>query len=464
MAMGRRKTVKQESMWIETARLARRSGHVFYECLNRLLAEHDFDPFVETLCHPFYAETMGRPGLAPGIYFRLLLIGYFEGIDSERGIAWRAADSLALQSFLGLSLEQDKADHSTLSRTRRLIGLEAHQAFFNFVLRILAGKDLLKGLVVGVDATHLEANAALRSIVRRDSGEKYEDFLRRLAQESGIETPTREEMAKLDRKRPKKGSNQDWAHPHDPDARIAKMKDGSTHLAHKAEHAVDLETGAVLAVTIQAADAGDVATGVETLMEAAENVIEVAVATNNETVGERVSLEGPKEVVADKGYHSNAMLVALGVIAVRSYISEPHRGRRCWRDKAKARRAVYGNRRRIRGRHGRALMRRRSELVERSFAHVYETGRMRRVWLRGRQNILKRVLIQNAGLNLGLVMRQLIGKGTPRGFQGRMVASRAANEMRVEMQVWLFVIPRLNLMNLIDQNDSVSDWPVALAA
>ena len=227
----------------------------FYQRLNQLLEESHFDEFVEGRCQRFYAAKRGRPSLAPGVYFRLLLIGYFEGMDSERGIAWRANDSLALRRFLRVGLDEMPPDHSTISRTRRLIDVETHREVFTWVLGVLAEKGLLKGQTLGVDATTLEANAALRTIVRRDTGEGYQEFLQRLAQESGIKTPTREQLARLDRKRAHKGSNEEWVNPHDPDARIAKMKDGRTHLAHKVEHAVDFSSGAVVAVTLQPADA-----------------------------------------------------------------------------------------------------------------------------------------------------------------------------------------------------------------
>src|SRR3989475_2776815 len=302
---------------------------------------------------------MGRPSLTRGRYFRLLLIGYFEGIEGERGIAWRAADSLALRQFLELGLTEPPPDHSTISRTRRLIAVETHQAVFRWVLELLAEKGLLKGKTVGIDGTTLEANAALRSIVRRDTDEGYQEFLTRLAQESGIATPTREQLAKLDRKRARKGSNEDWVNPHDPEAHITKMKDGRTHLAYKAEHAVDLETGAVVAVTVAAGDAGDTATILETLPQAGEHIAQVACATNDEQVGERVHAEGPVEAVGDKGYHSNDTLTALADAEVRTYISEPDRGQRNWKDKPEAQAAVYGNRRRIRGEHGKELLRRR---------------------------------------------------------------------------------------------------------
>src|SRR5256714_3323638 len=283
--------------------------------LNQILDKADFDGYVESRCQRFYADEVGRPGLPPGRYFRLLLIGYFEGLDAERAIAWRAADSFAVREFLGLALPEAPPDHSTISRTRRLIDLETHQAVFTWILQRLADAGLVKGKTIGIDATTLEANAALRSIVRRDSGATYQDFLTQLAQASGIDTPTREDLARIDRKRPKKGSNDDWTHPLDPDAKITKMKDGRTHLAHKAEHAVDLETGAVVAVTVQPADKGDTETVKETLIEAAENVEKAKPQT-----------EVVKELVADKGYHSNALLEDLAILGVRTYISEPARG------------------------------------------------------------------------------------------------------------------------------------------
>ena len=419
----------QQSMWVSAADLPRGGGHPFYERLNRILEAAGFDAFVEGLCAQFYAAKMGRPGLAPGRYFRLLLIGYFEGLDSEREIAWRAADSLGLRAFLRLALPASPPDHSTISRTRRLFSVEAHQAVFGWVLEQLAESGLVSGKTLGIDATTLEANAAMRSIVRRDTGEDYTAFLTRLAQASGIETPTAADLARFDRKRKKKTSNKDWTHPHDPDAKVAKMKDGSTHMAHKVEHAVDMETGAVVGVTVQGADQGDTATLVETLVTAAEQV-------------EAVLPEGAgvEEVVADKGYHSNETLVDLAAVGVRSHIAEPDRGRRNWKGREEARDAVYGNRRRIRSERGRRLQRRRGELVERPFAHLYETGGMRGVYLRGHPNILKRLLVHVAGLNLGLLLRQVIGVGTPRGLQGRAAAG-----------VWALIGPFVGLWNGLER-------------
>jgi transposase len=418
MAMGKRERDRQPPMWVATTELPTAASHPFYARLNQWLAERRFDDFVEAECARFYAETMGRPGLAPGIYFRLLLIGYFEGLDSERGIAWRAADSLTLRDFLGLTLPDAPPDHSTISRTRRLIDVETHRAVFTWVLAGLGEAGLVTGKTVGIDATTLEANAALRSIVRRETGEGYQDFLTQLAQASGIETPTRADLARLDRKRKKKGSNDDWTSPADPDAKITKMKDGRTHLAHKAEHAVDLDTGAIVAVTVQNASAGDSETLPETLAEA---VIQLDQVTDAE--GEPVKLAD--ELVADKGCHSRAVVLDLTTNGFRTYISEPNRGPQSWTKQAQARDAVYGNRRRIRAERGKGLLRRRGELLERTFAHAYDTGGMRRTHLRGHANILKRALVHVSGFNLGLVMRRMFGVGTPRGLQGRLAAAVA---------------------------------------
>ena len=414
MAMRRRAEAVPPDFWIATKDIARSPGHPFYRAVNLLFADRGFDRFVEDRCAKFYAEKRGRPSVPPGVYFRMLLVGYFEGIDSERGIAWRCADSLALREFLGYGLTRPTPDHSTLSVIRNRIDVETHREVFEWVLKALTGEGLVKGKTLGVDATTLEANAALRSIVRRDTGEEYQEFLAGLARASGIETPTREDLAKLDRKRKGKASNKDWVNPHDPDAKITKMKDGATHLAHKAEHAVDLDTGAVVAVTVQPADAGDTTTLYQTLIEATETLKEVK---SDPEVGKQVSEEFAREVVADKGYHSNDVLRDLAEMEVRSYVSEPQRGRRRWEGKSEERDAVYGNRRRVRGERGKALMRKRGELVERPFAHCYETGAMRRTHLRGHEKILKRLLIHVAGFNLGLMLRALFGFGAPRSLQ-----------------------------------------------
>ena len=379
MAMGTtRDDESQDAMWVATADLPRGAGHPFYERLNQILAKADFDPFVESLCAPCYAR-MGRPSLAPGRYFRLLLVGYFEGLDSGRAIAWRAADSLSLRSCLRVAPPASPPHHSTISRTRRLLSVEVHEAVFTWVLEQLADAGLVRGKTVGIDATTLEANAALRSIVRRDTGEEYTAFLTRLAEASGIATPTRAALARFDRSRKQKKttSNAEWTHPHDSDARVTTMKDGRIHLVHTAEPVVDLETGAVVGVTVQGADTGDTTTLVETLIAAAAQVEAV-----------QPDGSGIEELVGDKGYHSNQTVVDLQALGLHSYLSEPDRGPPVLEG------AAGGPRRRLcqpaAGPRGRRLLRCRGELLERPFAHLFETGGMRRVHPRGHPNILKR--------------------------------------------------------------------------
>ena len=431
MALGKRKEVAQP-LFISTVDLPSFKSNPFYDTVNKVLSAHQFDLFVEKLCARFYHDNVGRPGLAPGIYFRCLLVGYFEGLDSERGIAWRCSDSKSLGLFLGYAIDQQTPDHSTISRTRRLIDLETHQEVFGYVLKILANHNLIDGKTMGVDSTTLEANAALRSIVRRDNGQGYQEFLTDLAKQSGIETPTREDLAKLDRKRKNKGSNDDWTNPHDPDAKITRMKDGTTHLAHKAEHAVDMGEeghGAILAVNVCDAVVGDTKTLCDTINQASENLRAIK---DDDRVSDKISDAWASEVVADKGYHSNDTMRDLPEMDIRSYISEPDRGRRDWSDMTganeedsiralDARDATYGNRRRIKGERGKELMRKRGELLERSFAHNYETGAMRRVHLRHRENIAKRVLIHVAGFNLGLLMRVKYGLIKPRRLSDAII-------------------------------------------
>ena len=426
MPLGKRKPV-QQPLFVTVADLNVRS-HPFYDAVNKVLDAHHFDPFVEDLCAGFYDDGArgGGPGLAPGVYFRCLLVGYFEGIDSERGIDWRCNDSNSLKLFLGLPVDRPAPDHSTISRTRRLIDLETHAQVFRFILKVLANHGLVAGKTVGVDSTTLEANAAMRSIVRRDTGEGYQQFLERLAKESGIETPSREDLARLDKRRKNKASNDDWQSPQDPDAKITKMKDGTTHLAHKAEHAVDLGEkghGAILAVSVCDAAAGDTATLTDTVVAATQNL---AALKDDGRVADKVSDRFVSEAVLDKGYHSRQTLLDLEEMNVRSYASEPERGRQKWDAQADARGAVYANRRRVKGERGKRLLRSRGEKLERSFAHCYETGGMRRLHLRGRENVAKRVLVHAAGFNVGLLMRVSYGLRKPRSLSAAGAAAACA--------------------------------------
>jgi len=429
MAMGRRSCEQQEPMFIAISELPATAGHPFYEKLNAALRAIEFDRRAEAACERFYHASLGRPGIPPGVYFRMLLVGYFEGIDSERGIAWRAADSLSLRRFLGYGLADSTPDHSSLTRVRNRLDHAAHALVFQIVLEALAKAGLVKGKTIGMDATTLEANAAMRSIVRKEgvtgAGQSYEAFLTELAKNAGIDEPTRSDLAKLDRKRPKKGSNDQWEHPHDPDAKITKMKDGRTHLAHKAEHVVDMtpgSAGALLGVSLHGADEGDTQTGHASVEAAFEHVARALVDEDNELPDGLF-----EEVVADKGYHSNDTLVRFEQEqGMRTHISEPARGRRKWKGKADAQRAVYANRRRLRRAKGKRLQRERGEKLERSNALMYETGGMRRTHLRGHAKILKRLIVHAAGFNLALLMRALIGMGKPRTLQDGGALLRAA--------------------------------------
>ena len=413
MAMGtRKKRERQEDLWYG-GELATAPGHPFYTRLNEVLDAAGFDGFCEAQCASFYHHKLGRPSLPPGQYFRTMMIGFFEGLDSERGIAWRLADSLTLRQFLSIGLDESTPDHVTISRTRRLIDAETHQRIFNWVLEALAVSGLIKGKTIGVDSTTLEANAAMKSIVRRDTGESYMAYLKRLAEAEGIEAKDAAALLRMDRKRKKKTSNEDWKNPVDEDAEIAKLKDGRTALAYKAENAVDMETGAIIAVTTHGGAAADTATVTETVIEAG---VAVAGLVDVEQAGSlcEVHPEGVQEVVADKGYHSNDVLVGLVKLEVRSYIAEPDRGPRNWDGREAEKQAVYDNRRRIRGARGKRLQRQRGERIERNFAHQFDTGGLDRLYVRGLDNVHKKFLIQAAACNLALLMRSLYGAGKPR--------------------------------------------------
>lgn len=403
MALGRRRC-EQQDQWVATGDLPKSPGHPFYAKLNALLDEAGFDSFVEQVCEPYYAPKLGRPSIPPGVYFRMLFIGYMEGLSSQRAIAWRCSDSRSLQSFLGYGVTECTPDHSSLTVIRGRLPLQVHEAVFTFVLSIAKLKKLLKGSTVAVDSTLIEADAAMKSIVRRDTGDDWKEYVRKLMAEEGIEDPTDEDLRKFDKKRKKKVSNKDWMSPADPDARIAKMKDGRTHLAYKTEHAIDVETDLVLAAGVYQADEADTATLSKTLIQAQAHAV---------LAGSEAEL---KDVIADKGYHSTDNLLQCEAWGLRSYIPEREtRGGRKWTDKpAEDQSAVYNNRRRVKGKRGRRLGRLRSEYVERSFAHVCETGGARRSWLHGLEDVTKRYLMYVAGRNLGVLMRKLFGVGKPR--------------------------------------------------
>jgi transposase len=422
MAMGtRRKRERQEALWYG-GELAMAPGHPFYGGLSEVLEKADFDRFCEKSCAGFYHAKLGRPSLAPGLYFRIMMIGFFEGLDSERGIAWRLADSLTLRHFLSIGLDEQTPDHVTISRTRRLIGAETHQRIFTWVLERLAQGGLIKGKTIGVDSTTLEANAAMKSIVRRDTGENYNGYLKRVAEAEGVDAADAAALRRMDRKRRKKTSNEDWESPSDGEAEITKLKDGRTALAYKAENAVDMETGAIVAVTTHGGAVADTATVEATVIEAGVAVAGLITATTPDGNYE-VDPAGVQEVVADKGYHSNDVAIGFRELEVRTYIAEPDRGPRNWAGKQAEKEAVYANRRRIRGERGKRLQRQRGEKIERNFAHQFDTGGMDRFYVRGIENVHKKLLIQAAACNLALLMRSLYGAGKPRAAHDYIVAA-----------------------------------------
>ena len=428
MALGRRKREQQE-LWVATADLPRGPGHVFYDKLNALFAEHGFDVWVEELCRPYFADRVGRPSIPPGVYFRMLMIGYFEGLDSQRGIAWRCADSRSRAAFLGYGPTDKTPDHSSLSNTSKRLPLEVHDEVFAFVLKIAQEKGRLGGKTVAMDATLIEANAAMKSIVRRDTGDDWKAYVRTLMEEAGINDPTDEEMRRFDRKRKgKKVSNAEWVSQTDPDSRIVKMKDGRTHTAYKTEHVVDLKSNVLLGATVHPGDRGDPESGLESLADADETL---------RAIGHETRIE---EAAMDKGYHSASFLADCRGCGIRTYVPErKQRGRRRWTDKPAAyREAVYANRRRVRGERGKRLGRLRSEYAERSFAHRCETGAARRTWLRGLEKVKKRYGIHAAGHNLGAILRATCGVGTPRSLQTGSAGRFAALQRRIEALLNVF--------------------------
>jgi transposase len=413
MAMGtRKKRERQEGLWYG-GELPAAPGHPFYKRLNEVLDQAGFDGSCESHCASFYHDKLGRPSLAPGLYFRIMMIGFFEGLDSERGMAWRLADSLTLRQFLSIGLDEKTPDHVTISRTRRLIDGETHQRIFTWVLERLAQGGLIKGKTIGVDSTTLEANAAMKSIVRRDTGENYTAYLKRLAEVEGVDATDAAALRRMDRKRAKKTSNEDWISPSDAAAEITKLKDGRTALAYKAENAVDMETGAIVAVTTHGGASSDPATVKDTVIEAGLAVAGLIAEKTPEGKYE-VHPGGVEEVVADKGYHSNDVAVGLAGLGMRSYIAEPERGARHWEGKQAEKEAVYANRRRIQGERGKRLQRQRGERIERNFAHQFDTGGMDRLYVRSTENVHKKLLIQAAACNLALLMRSSYGAGKPR--------------------------------------------------
>lgn len=406
MSLGQRDTSTQGSLFIAAKDLVHSPGHPFYQRVNKLLSKHGFDRFVEEICAKFYSDSVGRPSLPPGTYFRMQFVGFFEGVESERGIAWKCADSLSLRGFLGIPLDMQTPDHSTLSKIRKRLDVETHLQVFDWMLQLLKDHKMIKGKNLAVDSTTLEANAAMRSLLRTDSGLDYQGFLDELAKSSGIETPTLEDQIRMDRKRKKKMNNDDWDHPHDPDAQITRMKDKSTRMAYKMEHGTDMDTEAIVSVTIHGGSKGDTHSMMDTLADASTRLAHLEMAD-------------PKRLVADKGYHSDEVLKVLEAIGVKSFIPSKEQ-KRNWKGKEKEKLRWKANRRRVKSIAGKKRSRRRSEVGERPFSHLKRSGGLGRLWVKGIDEVYKRVLLMTMGFNLSLVMRKLFGFGKPRCLQSSL--------------------------------------------
>ncbi len=442
MAMGRKDRERQDTVWIAASDIAQSEGHVFYKALNRLFQRHGFDPFVEDLIERsrIFASGVGRPSVPPGVYFRMSMVGYFEGLTSERGIAWRCADSLSLREFLGYELTQETPDHSTLSRWRRNLPEKLHREVFEWVVKVAREEGILRGRKIAIDSTTMEANAAMKSIVRKADGATYQEYLKKLAQAEGIENPTPQDLQRMDRKRRgKKASNREWKSRTDSHARIARLKDGRTHMAYKVENAMDVQSRITVASEVHLADQADPQTVGKTLLSADETVLNAGVPG------------GIEDVILDRGYHADSVLEELDEKGYRAYVAEPKRGRRSWTkqrrrdgDERVARRirAFYGNRRRSRSHRGRHLQRLRAEYPERGFAHLKRTGGLARVFVRGRREVTKKVQSYVAAANLSVILHALLGMGTPRGLQGRLREALASL-----LTLWNLLIARLSLVS-----------------
>lgn len=400
----------QSSFWIPTSDLPSTAANAFYRRLDRALSESGFGDAVRALCEPFYESDTsrgGRPGIDPEVYFKMQMVGFFENLPSERGIAARCADSLSIRDFLHYELHEATPDHSSFTVIRQRLSPEVYEQVFELVLKALKTHKLLKGRRLGIDASVIEANASLKSLEHRLTGEAYAEYVRKLAEAAGVDTSEPAAVRRFDRKRPgRKSSNDEWQNPHDPDAKIGRTKRGSTRMIYKPEHVVDLETGAIVDADVRPGDEHDTDNLTERLLGAEARI--------NRTLGEPNDTERVELVAADKGYFKLEEIWLLQGLNIQTGISDPQGNRRLDRLMETDRAALEAARRTVSSEAGKALLKLRAELVERGFEHVLDCGGARRTTLRGRANIRKRYLIQAACANLSLLMRHLAGVGTPK--------------------------------------------------
>ena len=397
----------QPEFWVATHQLAKSAKASFYSKLDETLESFGFAGKVRQLCAPAYKQTnVGRPGIDPVVYLKMIMVGFFEDLPSERAIAARCADSIAIRRFLNYELDENTPDHSSLTIIRQRLGLEIYQKVFTLCLQALQEHGLLRGKHLGIDSSVMEANASLRALVNRNTAEQYWDYVKRLAAEQGIDPEDAAAVRKFDRQRPGKGSNQDWKNPHDPDAKIGPRKHGGTDMIYKPQTVVDLNTGAVVQAEVQPGDHTDHQGLATTILEAQQRI--------NEVCGEAADALTVETVTADKGYYAVEQLQALQQEEIKTVIADPVSNRRLDKLQPEQRQAVQAALRSTRSKYGKALLRRRGMHIERSFAHILDCGGMRRATLRGWENLNKRFKLATAFYNLSQLMRKLFGFGTPK--------------------------------------------------
>ncbi len=404
----RNKLEKQEEMWVVAQELPKATPDRFYQRVNQTLEKIGFAEQVWTICEPAYAEASkgGRPGIDPVVYLKMLMVGFFENLPSERAIASRCADSLSIRGFLGYGLTDMTPDHSSLSVIRRRLSLEQFEALHIVLLRALYSHGLLKGRNLGIDSSVIEANASLRELRHRNDEKSYWEYVRQLAREAGVDDSDDKAVRRFDKKRPgRKTRNADWVNPHDPEAKVGRTKQGATDMVYKPEHVSDLDSGAIVQVEVRSGDAADNDASLnQRVLSAVGVLLEVVPEAASEKVG--------TSVVADEGYFALEQIGQMQSFGIRTVIADPH-ARRRRKDLPEPERKTLRRARAATGSaSGKALLRKRGEHLERGFAHVLDHGGLRRATLRGRENLTKRHMVAALSFNLSLLLRGLFGIGT----------------------------------------------------
>jgi transposase len=400
---------KQGELWIESARVSKPKSQGFYSKLNEHLAEMDFARQVWALCAPAYCEESrgGRPGIDPVVYLKMLMVGFFENLRSERAIAARCEDSLSVRAFLGYGLEESTPDHSSLSVIRQRLGPEIYQGVFEAVLAALKAHGLFRGRHLGIDSSVIEANASLRTLVHRNTEQAYWEYVKELGAQEGVDPEDQGAVRHFDKKRPgRRTSNEEWKNPHDPQAKVGRTKDGACDMIYKPEHVTDLESGAVVQAEVLEGDHADT----KALSERVGCAVEVV---NRIVANEEDGIV--RSLTADKGYFAIEEIAQIQEFDIRTVIGDTNAARRRKEGLAvPLRKALHRAACAVKSQSGRALLRKRGMHLERSFEHVLDEGGLRRATLQGTENLTKRYKIAAACFNLSLLMRTLLGVGTPK--------------------------------------------------